>query len=419
MSKLDVFTSADSGLAGSPNLDRYKVLVVDDDEDALEELAESLMDAGIDCLACDEPGQALEIAISDESVIAIVTDYMMPRMNGLEMLRRLRETRRGQKIACLFVSGNAGKPQVVEALRLGAAEFFDKPVDPNALVEAVSRAVAKVQAREKSERALRDLSEQTNALGSQLFSAKSDLERREIDLKVSRQARSEFLSMMGHELRTPLNAVLGSATLLIDCGDRFDPSTRTELLRKIHSGGERLLHLINSILDLTDFGGDDALMVSETTVEAILEPVTIACRGVAEKAGHEVEIEDRTGDAVFSADRVRLSQALRFLLDNALSFMPKPGKARVVVETMGDDILFHISDQGAGMTSEQITVALQPLTQVNGSLTRSVDGIGIGLPLAQRFVEAHGGDLSIKSEPGVGTTVTVRVPQHFTPTDQK
>lgn len=164
----------------------FKVLVVDDDEDALVELSESLMDAGLVCVPCDSPFDALERALSDETVWAVVTDYMMPGMSGLELLRKLRAARRGQEIACLFVSGNAGKTQVVEALRLGAVEFFDKPVDPDVLAEAVNKAIAKVQSQKDKARQVDSLSAQTNALGSKLIAAQTDLERKEMDLQISR-----------------------------------------------------------------------------------------------------------------------------------------------------------------------------------------------------------------------------------------
>jgi signal transduction histidine kinase len=392
--------------------DMHKVLVVDDDADALEELAESLMDSGLMCVSCESPFEALERAKEDEDVVAVVTDYMMPRMNGLEMLRELRATPRGAKIACLFVSGNAGKEQVVEALRLGAVEFFDKPVDPDDLARAVNRAIDQFKSQEASERVLSELSDQTNALGAKLVAAQSDLERKEMDLQVSRQARSEFLSMMGHELRTPLNAVLGCTTLLIDCGDRFDDATQKDFLHKIQVGGQRLLTLINSILDLTDFGGDDSLMISSTHMSDILEPVSIASRGVAEKKGHIFQVSDLSNDATLCADRVRLSQALRFLADNALSFTHEPSTITLVADVTDTCAIFTIEDPGIGMTQEQIQTAMEPLTQINGSLTRSVDGIGIGLPLALRFVEAHGGKLMIQSKPGEGTKVTVRVPRN-------
>ena len=167
-------------------VDVFKVLVVDDDEDALVELSESLMDAGLVCVPCDSPFDALERALSDETVWAVVTDYMMPGMSGLELLRKLRAARRGQEIACLFVSGNAGKTQVVEALRLGAVEFFDKPVDPDVLAEAVNKAIAKVQSQKDKARQVDSLSAQTNALGSKLIAAQTDLERKEMDLQISR-----------------------------------------------------------------------------------------------------------------------------------------------------------------------------------------------------------------------------------------
>lgn len=393
-------------------LDMIKVLVVDDDEDALVELSESLMDAGLICVPCASPFEALDRALRDETVWAVVTDYMMPGMSGLDLLGKLRAAPRGQEIACLFVAGNAGKAQVVEALRLGAVEFFDKPVDPDVLAKAVTLAIQKVKSKRDEARKVRALNEQTSALGSKLIAAQTDLERKEMDLQISRQARTEFLSMMGHELRTPLNSVLGCSTLLLDCGDRFDASTQREFLKKIQAGGERLLMLINSILDLTDFGGDDSLMIASTAISDLFEPVEIACRKAAEARGHEVVFEDRTKGAGICADRVRLSQALRFLLDNAICFTPEPSRITVTAEATETCAIFRIVDPGIGMSADQIATALEPLTQLNGSLTRSVDGIGIGLPLAQRFVEAHQGLLEIESALGEGTTVTIRIPRN-------
>jgi signal transduction histidine kinase len=114
---------------------------------------------------------------------------------------------------------------------------------------------------------------------------------------------------------------------------------------------------------------------------------------------------------VIDADPARVRQILLNLLSNAVKFTPAGGRVELAVRIDGDrDLVLHVSDTGIGMRSEEIPIALEPFSQIDSSLSRRYEGTGLGLPLTKRLVELHAGTLAIRSTPGKGTVVTVRLP---------
>lgn len=227
------------------------------------------------------------------------------------------------------------------------------------------------------------------------------------------RAKSDFLANMSHELRTPLNAVIGFADIIVQ--QLFGPvgSDRyREYATLIKMSGTHLLEIISDILDLAKVEAD-RVVLDETEIEmaGLLRICSTLIAGRAEQAGVKVTIAIPTDLPKLKADELRVKQIVLNLLSNAVKFSTMGTEVRLAVRLMeSGELAVIVSDQGCGMTAAEIAVALQPFGQVNSSVTKSKEGTGLGLPLARRMTEIHGGRLDIHSVPGEGTVVTVLLP---------
>ncbi len=227
------------------------------------------------------------------------------------------------------------------------------------------------------------------------------------------RAKSDFLANMSHELRTPLNAVIGFADIIVQ--QLFGPvgSDRyREYATLIKMSGTHLLEIISDILDLAKVEAD-RVVLDETEIEmpGLLRICSTLIAGRAEQAGVKVTIAIPSDAPKLKADELRIKQIILNLLSNAVKFSTMGTEVRLAVKRMeSGELAITVSDQGCGMTASEIAVALQPFGQVNSSVTKSKEGTGLGLPLARRMTEIHGGRLEIHSVPGEGTVVTVLLP---------
>jgi len=237
------------------------------------------------------------------------------------------------------------------------------------------------------------------------------------EAEYANRAKTEFLANMSHELRTPLNSVIGFSDILRgeSMGPLENPKYR-EYVQDINDSGKHLLNLINDILDVSRIERG-ILDLNEKNLDLPL--LVGSCRRLvndrAFEAGLKLSIEVSKGLPAFFADELRTKQILLNLLSNAIKFTPEGGSVGLKVEVDSENrFQLTVSDAGIGIAPEDIETALSAFGQVDSSLTRKYEGSGLGLPLSKKLVEAHGGELFIESEPGVGTTVTIIFPTERT-----
>jgi PAS domain S-box-containing protein len=225
-------------------------------------------------------------------------------------------------------------------------------------------------------------------------------------------AKSQFLANMSHELRTPLNAILGfSEVLETGIGGPLQ-SRQAEYVGLIRQSGEHLLHLINEILDLARIDAGKLDLHEEVLEPGRLIDGAIALVKDRAAAGLLKLVADIEEDMPpLMGDRTRLAEILLNLLSNAIKFTELGGAINVLVRrTEEGGVAFVVRDNGRGMTEAEVEIALERFGQVDGGLARRHEGTGLGLPLARKLAELHGGSLALKSEPGRGTTATVILP---------
>jgi signal transduction histidine kinase len=231
-------------------------------------------------------------------------------------------------------------------------------------------------------------------------------------LEIANQHKSEFLANMSHELRTPLNAIIGFSEVLLErmFGELNDK--QDDYLKDIFTSGKHLLSLINDILDLSkieagrmelDLGDFDA-------AQALANAMTLV-RERAQTHGIGLTLEADPGIGEIRADERKFKQILLNLLSNAVKFTPDGGKVVVRAILTETGIQVAVSDTGVGISAEDQRVVFDEFKQVGRHYTNKHEGTGLGLALTKRFVELHGGTLSLQSAPGVGSTFTFSIPR--------
>jgi two-component system, cell cycle sensor histidine kinase PleC len=229
------------------------------------------------------------------------------------------------------------------------------------------------------------------------------------------EEKSRFLASMSHELRTPLNAILGFSDLIRNqIYGPLEPPRYREYIHLIHKSGSHLLALINDVLDLSKIeAGKMELDPQELDAHAMLAEVSTLMVGLAAERG--VKLETAVAGAVDTvwADRRAIKQILINLLSNAVKFTSSGGHVLVTIDGDAGESRISVSDDGIGMSADDLRKALQPYGQVRADIARRNEGTGLGLPLAKSLTELHGGQLDIRSEKGKGTTVVIRLPRRI------
>lgn len=252
--------------------------------------------------------------------------------------------------------------------------------------------------------------EERNRISEALYLAKEAAE-------TASQSKSQFLANMSHELRTPLNAIIGYSEILqedaIDLGyDDIQPD-----LQKIRNAGKHLLDLINDILDISKIeAGKMELYLETFAIELLVDEIEATIQPLITQNNNTLKIIKVNDLGDICADLTKVRQVLLNLLSNAAKFAENGTITLSIQEHPSDGWLeIAIADTGIGMTTEQISHLFEAFTQADASTTRKYGGTGLGLAISRRFCQMMGGDISVESEVGKGSTFTVRLPLQVSP----
>ncbi len=239
------------------------------------------------------------------------------------------------------------------------------------------------------------------------------VEERTAELVKANHAKDDFLATMSHELRTPLNGILGFSETLLE-GIRGPMNEKqTQAVKIIQSSGEHLLGLINDILDVSKIEAEKFdLHLEEVGVHEACQSSLALIKEMANKKSIAIEYTISPADCRIFADPRRLKQILINLLNNSAKFTPEHGKIKLEVQAnaVEKSIRFSVKDSGIGISPEDLMKIFKPFVQVDSRLSRQFEGTGLGLTLAKKLVEMHGGNIEVQSEVGVGTCFSFVLP---------
>ena len=231
-------------------------------------------------------------------------------------------------------------------------------------------------------------------------------------LEIANQHKSEFLANMSHELRTPLNAIIGFSEVLLERMFGELNEKQDDYLKDIFTSGKHLLSLINDILDLSKIeAGRMELDLGDFDAAQALGNAMVLIRERAQTHGIGLSLEADPLIGEIRADERKFKQILLNLLSNAVKFTPDGGKVTVHAKAIGIGIEVAVTDTGVGISADDQLVVFDEFKQVGRHYTNKHEGTGLGLALTKRFVELHGGTLTLESEPGVGSTFTFTLPR--------
>jgi signal transduction histidine kinase/CheY-like chemotaxis protein/HAMP domain-containing protein len=258
----------------------------------------------------------------------------------------------------------------------------------------------------------------------------TELKHRQIELERAREqaeqankAKSQFLASMSHELRTPLNAIIGYSEILQEDVADLGRDNLVSDLKKIEGAGRHLLGLINDILDLSKVeAGRMDVFIEDVEIVPLLEEVRAIIAPLADKNGNVTEFQMAENLGTMRTDRTKLKQSLLNILSNASKFT-KNGRLTLVADRFERDrsmVRFAISDTGIGMTEDQLGRLFEAFSQADASTTKKYGGTGLGLAITRHFCQLLGGEITVNSRPGEGSTFTITLSDRpSTPTQAK
>jgi signal transduction histidine kinase len=268
---------------------------------------------------------------------------------------------------------------------------------------------------------LEDLADDFNRMSSRLQESYATLEQKVVDrtreladardqLAIASKNKSDFLANMSHELRTPLNAVIGFSEVLMERMFGDVNAKQEEYLRDIASSGKHLLSLVNDILDLSKVeAGRMELQRSSFAVKDVVESGAMLMRERATRHGVALRTSVDPDLPPLDADERKVKQVLFNLLSNAVKFTPVGGSVDVHAQRMDGELRVSVHDTGVGIAPEDQAKIFEEFQQASAGAQRE-DSTGLGLTLAKKFVELHGGRLWVESELGKGSTFTFALP---------
>ncbi|MFO0795408.1 MAG: ATP-binding protein, partial [Candidatus Brocadiaceae bacterium] len=238
-----------------------------------------------------------------------------------------------------------------------------------------------------------------------------ELQITNIELEKANKLKSEFLATMSHELRTPLNAIIGFAEVLRDEITGTLNTEQKEYIGDIHSSGQHLLNMINSILDLSKIeAGKLELHYEEFSVKEAINEVLNTIVGFSDKKDIGINTNIHEDILSISADKVKFKQIMFNLLSNAIKFTPEHGRVAIDVKRMDSHIKISVIDTGIGIKQDDMDKIFEAFRQLDSTYARKYEGTGLGLTLTKRLVELHGGKIWVKSEYGKGSSFTFTLP---------
>ena len=265
-----------------------------------------------------------------------------------------------------------------------------------------------------------------------------DLQEAKIAAEAANRSKSAFLANMSHELRTPLNAIINYSEMLQE--DAQDSGSEDFLpdLERIQTAGKHLLDMISDILDISKIeAGHVTLYLENFDVAKMIEEVMTTAQPLVEKKGNALALKTQGELGMMYADQPKVRQILLNLLSNAAKFTEagvitigveriKNQKTKPTKHSKNNDellsglnynsqvLIFRVSDTGIGMTDEQLQQIFKPFTQADVSTTRKYGGTGLGLTISQRLCQILGGEISVESQDGKGSTFIVSLPERVT-----
>lgn len=388
------------------------ILIVDDDTALLEALPQALA-IRLTAVQVDTSDSALDALkqIEENDYDAIVSDIKMPGMDGLALLAKIQKLR--PETPTLLITGHGEHDLAVQALRGGAYDFIQKPIDRDYLIAALNRAI-------QTRRLRRQVAEHQRALELHALSLERIVENRTRELVEANTSKDKFLSMIAHELKTPITTLKGRTQLLQRRAEREGLDEVVHLgLKDIERSINRLQVLVNDLLDAS------LMQTNMFVIHRRRCDLVELCRHILDDytagSGPALRFEAPGDPIEAEVDADRIGQVLLNLLSNAHKYSPKRYPITVTLQQVGFEAIISVRDMGVGIPPEDLKHIFDQYYRVPeiDAQSGSRKGLGLGLYIAQKLVERHAGRIDVQSAPGEGSVFSVILPLFVDPTTEE
>ena len=365
---------------------KRRVLVADDDPSILDLMVANLSDDFTEVSCAEDGMQARDLLRKEEFDLAVI-DLGMPALDGFELIEQLRQDPRTVDLPVIVVTGRHDNEAIERAFAVGASTFVTKPVN-----SILFRYQAQFVIR--SGHIKKDL---------RLACDKAD--------RASR-AKDNLIQLLSHELRSPLNILVGFSEILKRDLEGSLSQEQQDHLSDIDEAGKRLGEVLSDVLFYSRLhNGDHEIRSDNTHVDELIEDAALALRRKASTKNISISHKDLSGGRELIAERKLINDALRRLADNAVKFSPEGAEVRITAHSLADgSAVLAVQDTGPGISMHTLKRCMKPFVQADQALTRTEQGLGLGLAISKMIAELHGGKLIVDAKPGKGTTASIWMP---------
>jgi signal transduction histidine kinase len=382
------------------------VLVVDDSSSNLLAIEAALSDLGAEIVQAQSGDEALRLLLERDFAVVLL-DVQMPTLSGLETARLIRQRKRSRHTPIIFITAhNRDDRDVLAAYELGAVDFLFKPVAAQVLRAKAAVFIELHRRATELERQARviERTEHAHKLEDERRRWKDETVRRRLDeLAETNRHKDQFLAMLSHELRNPLAAIV-SGLHLLRVKEPEGPAIRARAA--IERQVQHLRRLVDDLLDVSRINsGKIELRRTSLPIQDAVQQAAATCAPRIEGRRHTVSLELPEAPIMVDGDPVRLTQVFTNLLDNAAQYTDEGGAIAVRCRQEGDTVEVTVADNGRGIDPELAGRIFDMFAQA-----RPGQGLGLGLTIVKRLTEMHGGTVDVRSQPGKGSELMVRLP---------
>lgn len=369
---------------------KRRILMVDDAPSNLRLLADLLGSHGYEVAEAPSGPVALKMVQANPPNL-ILLDIFMPGMDGYQVCQQLKADESTREIPVIFISALSDTDNIVKGFEVGGVDYIIKPFKFREVLARVENHLLLVQQRKEIE-TLRQQDRQS--------------------FEALNRMKDEFIRMATHDLRNPLNVILGYTSVLgrleiVETQQKL----RDESLQAIQHNVQKMRGLVTDILDVAQVETGTGLTFAPLSLKAFLEKSLADFYVVAQQKQITLRFVPPESDAEVSVDGHYMARVVDNLVSNAIKYTPSSGTVTVTACLEGEYAVIRIADTGIGIAQDDLPHLFDAFYRVSHVQHEDIEGSGLGLSIVKTIVEKHGGQIAVESEPGKGSTFSIRLPK--------